>query len=127
MGKHGYNHGEIGWCQLNVSDPGKTIDFYSELVGWEKKEAPMPDYHVFANGEESLGGITNIPEGSETPGWIPYITVSDLEAFMAKLESLGGAVVMPPQPLPDGGKLMVFKDPCGGVTGAAQYAAEPDA
>ena len=86
----------------------------------------MPDYHVFANGDEMLGGITKLPEGCDTPGWIPYITVDDIAAFQAKIEALGGAIIMPPSPLPDGGQFLVFRDPSGGVTGAAQYAGGAD-
>ena len=33
MGKHGYNHGDIGWCQLNTTDADAAVKFYTELLG----------------------------------------------------------------------------------------------
>jgi len=125
MGQHGYNHGDIGWTQLNTMEPEKTIDFYAALFGWEKKPAPMPDYHVFARGSEMLGGVTSLLEGSTSSQWIPYVTVKDMDETLAKLEALGGSVVAPPAPLPDGGRMALIRDPQGGVTGLAQYAQGP--
>lgn len=122
MGQYGYNHGDIGWTSLHTSDAEAGINFYTSLIGYEKKPGPTPDYHVFARGEEMLGGVTGYAEGQTGPAWVPYITVDDLDATLVKTKELGGSVVTEPQPLPDGGRIAIIKDPTGGVTGLAQYA-----
>lgn len=122
MGQHGYNQGDFGWTQLNATDPQAALDFYTALTGWERKEAPMPDYYPVARGDEMLGAIAPAKEGESAPGWMPYITVDDIDATLAKAEELGATVVMPATPLPgDAGSLAVIKDPQGTVTGLAQY------
>lgn len=121
MGKHGYNHGDLGWSQLNTPDPIKSVDFYANLIGYEKKGEVMPGYHVLGQGEESIGGITGLEEGQSTPSWMPYITVTDLDATLAKAKALGAAVMVPPSPLPDCGRFAIIRDPQGGMTGLAQY------
>lgn len=122
MGQFGYTPGDLGWSQLNTSDPAGAMDFYSALVGWEKKDEPAPGYQVFGRGDEMLGGITGLECGNAAPGWMPYITVADLDATLAKVEGLGGSVVVPQMPLPDEcGRIAVIKDPQGVMTGLAQY------
>ena len=122
MGQHGYNQGDLGWSELHTADAGKALDFYSALVGWESKGEPMPGYHVFGSSSEMLGGITNLQHGETTPSWMPYITVDDLEATLAKATSLGATICMPPMALPnDGGHIAIIKDPQGLATGLAQY------
>ena len=125
MGQHGYENGDIGWMQLNTTDADSAISFYTELCGWEKREGPFPGYHVIANGDENLGGITGLPEGESRPHWIPYVTVSDADAIIAKAGSLGGSLLVPPSDLPDGGKFAVISDPQGGAIGVAQYGHGP--
>lgn len=125
MGKHGYNPGDIGWTELNTTAVADALDFYSKLVGWENKGEPMPGYNVFGSGEEMLGGIQAEKDG-EAPRWMPYITVSDIDATLAKLSELGGIQVGETMPLPDGGRMAIIKDPQGAITGLAQYAGSPD-
>jgi len=122
MGQHGYNQGDIGWSSLHTKDAEAGINFYADLIGYEKKPGPTPDYHVFARGDEMLGGVTGYAEGQTGPAWVPYITVNDIEATLAKAGELGASIVQPISPLPDGGKIAIIKDPQGGVTGLAQYA-----
>ncbi len=122
MGQLGYTQGDLGWSQLNTTDPAAALDFYSALVGWEKKGEPIPGYHIFGRSGECLGGITTLQEGETTPRWMPYITVDDLDATLAKVTSLGGSIIMPAMPLPnDGGHIAIISDPQGVATGLAQY------
>ena len=85
----------------------------------------MPGYHVFGNGTEMLGGISDAHCGEgekKAPQWMPYITVDDLDATLAKVEGLGGSVIMPAMAIPnDGGRIAIIKDPQGVATGLAQY------
>ena len=123
MGQHGYLHGDLGWSQLSTTDAADALDFYAALVGWEKKGEPAPGYHVFGRGDEMLGGITNLESGQTTPSWMPYITVDDLDATLAKVAGLGGSICLEPMPLPeDSGRIAIIKDPQGVMTGLAQYA-----
>jgi predicted enzyme related to lactoylglutathione lyase len=121
MGKQGYNYGDIGWMQLSSSAPASTIQFYSDLVGWSNNGEPMPGYHVFGKGEENLGGITALEDGQPGPAWVPFITVDDLDAAVAKAEELGGSIIQPITPIPQAGRIAVIGDPQGGATGLAQY------
>lgn len=122
MGQYGYIHGDLGWSQLSTTDAAGALAFYSALVGWEKKGEPAPGYHVFGRGDEMLGGITVPEKDCGGPGWMPYITVDDLDAALAKVEGLGGSVVVPQMPLPEEcGRIAIIKDPQGIMTGLAQY------
>ncbi|MDA0814016.1 MAG: VOC family protein [Verrucomicrobia bacterium] len=122
MGQLGYTQGDLGWSELNTTNAAAAVDFYSALVGWEKKGEPMPGYHVFGREGEMLGGITNLQPGDTTPRWMPYITVNDLKATLAKAESLGASIILPPMALPqDGGHIAIIKDLQGVATGLAQY------
>ena len=122
MGKHGYNHGDLGWTELNSTDAGGAMDFYSQLAGWENKGEPMPGYHVFGKGEEMLGGVQNLGDGDTTPRWMPYITVSDLDAALSKAKQLGASQLGDTVELPDdAGRIAVIRDPQGLLTGLAQY------
>jgi len=123
MGKHGYNHGDIGWTQLTSTNAAEALSFYSSLVGWESKGEAVPGYHIFGRGDEALGGISQ-PQGDcgGPPQWMPYITVDDLDATLAKAESLGATIILPPMPLPeDSGRIAIIKDPQGIATGLAHY------
>ena len=126
MGQLGYTQGDFGWSELTTTDTAAALGFYTSLVGWESKGEPMPGYHIIGRGDEMLGAITagECPDGTTSPPrWMPYITVDDLDATLAKVESLGGSVVMPACPIPnDGGYIAIIKDPQGIVTGLAQYA-----
>ena len=125
MGQLGYTQGDLGWSELSTTDGAGALGFYSALVGWESKGEPMPGYRIFGRGDEMLGGISDMkcPDGTDRPSqWMPYITVDDIDATLAKAEALGGSVIMPPCDIPnDGGRIAIIKDPQGIATGLAQY------
>ncbi len=125
MGQQGYLQGDLGWSELSTTDAAGAVKFYSALVGWEDKGEAMPGYRTFGRGDEMLGGISDAPCPDcekRAPQWMPYITVDDLDATLAKVEGLGGSVIMPAQAIPgDGGRIAIIKDPQGVATGLAQY------
>jgi predicted enzyme related to lactoylglutathione lyase len=125
MGQQGYTQGDFGWSELNTTNAADAMNFYSALVGWEQRGEPMPGYHVFGRNGEMLGGISNVQCSNgeaKTPRWMPYITVDDIDATLAKVEGLGGTVLMPPCEIPnDGGRIAIIQDPQGVATGLAQY------
>jgi predicted enzyme related to lactoylglutathione lyase len=94
--------------------------YYSELFDWEiDADNPMQYGMVPRAGDGIGGGIGAGPEGYE--GHVTfYVAVPDVEAALAKAESLGGTRVMGPETIMDEIELGQFKDPEGQVIGVVK-------
>ncbi len=68
-----------------------------------------------------LGGIGAAPEGY--PGHVTfYVAVPDVEAALAKAESLGGSRMMGPDKVMEGVEIGLFNDPEGHLVGVVKSA-----
>lgn len=102
--------------------------YYSELFGWEiNADNPMSygivrrDGNLNADGVGIGGGVGQGPEGH--PDHVTfYVEVSDVEAALAKAESLGGTRVMGPDEVMDQIELGLFNDPEGHLIGVVKTA-----
>jgi predicted enzyme related to lactoylglutathione lyase len=96
--------------------------FYGELFDW-KQNTDLPGGYAMTDSAESgiVLGTGPAPDGST--GWVTfYVTVPDIDASLARAESLGGRTVMPKfSPAPDTTLAMVA-DPEGHVIGLSQGA-----
>jgi predicted enzyme related to lactoylglutathione lyase len=109
-------------------DGEKLQSYYSELFGWEIDAGNPMNYgmvsregNVNPDGVGIGGGIGPGPEGYE--GHVTfYIEVPDVEAALAKAESLGGKRMMGPDEVPGGPVLGQFTDPEGHLIGVVQAA-----
>src|SRR5437899_1124633 len=107
-------------------DGKKLIGFYSELFGWGIDANNPMNYgvvpregNVNAKGVGIGGGVGGGPEGYA--GHVTfYVEVPDVEAALAKAESLGGERVMGPETIMGRLTLGQFKDPEGHVIGLVQ-------
>jgi len=119
--------GAFSWCELMTNDPGAAIEFYAQVFGWkvEAMNMGMP-YHVVKVGDAAIGGVMGMPPGAPTgmpPMWAPYVTVSDVDALVKKVVSLGGKVLMPPADIPSVGRFAVIADPQGASINVITYVA----
>ncbi|MEP4077058.1 VOC family protein [Haloferula sp.] len=109
--------GIFSWRELVSKDPAASKQFYTDLLGWTSMDMPMPngDYTMFMIGERPVAGLVQMPEGKEDASttWIDYITVEDLDATVAKAESLGAKVCMPVTEVPGKGRFAGLSDPQG--------------
>jgi predicted enzyme related to lactoylglutathione lyase len=104
-------------------DADKLQDYYSELFGWEIDSNNPMKYGVVqregntnADGAGIGGGVGPGPEGY--PGHVTfYVEVPDVEAALAKAESLGGTRMMGPDKPMEGVEIGLFNDPEGHVIG----------
>jgi predicted enzyme related to lactoylglutathione lyase len=104
-------------------DAEKLHGYYSELFGWEiDADNPMSygivqrEQNVSAQGVGIGGGVGAGPEGY--PGHVTfYVEVPDVEAALAKAESLGGSRVMGPEQVMEQVEIGLFTDPEGHVIG----------
>ena len=118
-----YPDGIPSWTDLATPDPTASKAFYGELFGWECTDEPTDqpgvDYTMARSGGRSAAGMRRLSEEMAASGmppvWTVYITVGDLEATLAKVESAGGSVLQPPMDVMEAGRMAVVADPAGAV------------
>ena len=106
-------------------DGDKLRSYYSDLFGWEFGDTMGPtnyavvqrDGNTAPDGTGIGGGVGTAPEGYG--GHVTfYVAVPDVEAALAKAESLGGTRMMGPDKIPEAGiEIALFSDPEGHVIG----------
>jgi predicted enzyme related to lactoylglutathione lyase len=109
-------------------DGEKLRGYYSELFGWEIDASNPMGYGIVqrdgntnADGAGIGGGVGQGPEGYD--GHVTfYVEVPDVEAALAKAESLGGTRIMGPEKIMDSVELGQFADPEGHVIGVVKSA-----
>jgi uncharacterized protein len=107
-------------------DGDKLKSYYSELFGWEIDSDNQMGYGVVQrdgntndDGAGIGGGVAGGPEGYD--GHVTfYIEVPDVEAALAKAESLGGSRVMGPDEVMEGLVIGLFNDPEGHQIGVVK-------
>lgn len=115
--------------QIMGKDAKQTQSYYADLFGWEIEPLPYEnptDYGIVqrdgntnADGIGIAGGIGGTPEGY--PAHVTFfVEVPDVEAALAKAESLGGKRTMGPDQVPDGPLIGMFEDPDGNTLGVVQ-------
>ena len=119
-------HGAFGWTELMTTDAAAAGEFYSSLFGWELEEEAMEGmtYTMIKVDGEPVGGMMGMPPDCQAMGpcWGVYVTVDDVDATAAKVESLGGKVLRPPADIPEVGRFCVLQDPQGAAICAITYA-----
>jgi predicted enzyme related to lactoylglutathione lyase len=111
------------------SDTDKLRSFYSELFEWEFDTDNPVNYGVVQrdgntnpDGIGIGGGLGAAPEGYS--GHVTfYVEVPDVEAALAKAESLGGTRMMGPEKVMEGVEIGLLQDAEGHVVGVVKGAA----
>lgn len=104
------------WIELVTADRDRAVAFYGGLLGWTATE---PDeqfggYSQFMAGDRPIGGLMPEVEGmTGPPTWSVYLATPDAEKTAALATERGGAVVVPPMPLPGLGTMVVVTDGSG--------------
>jgi predicted enzyme related to lactoylglutathione lyase len=111
-------------------DPAKLRGYFGELFGWEF-DLPSPVSEAVSD-PASYGFINRMTtsDGTGIPGGVGggagyeshavfYVAVPDVEAALAKAESLGGKRLMGPERAPSGLVVGHFTDPEGNLVGVA--------
>ncbi len=102
-----------------ASDVSKTKEFFATLLGTEPY-ADSPYYVGFKAGETEVGIV---PRGSQPSqsSQIAYVTVSDINAALAKLVAAGAETVQDPKDVAQGLLVAIIKDPNGTTIGLRQF------
>jgi predicted enzyme related to lactoylglutathione lyase len=114
-------HGTFIWNELITTDQKKSGDFYSELVGWSRREVdagPLGTYTVFQKDGKDVASMMNPTVDytqSRPPSWYAYISVDDIDTLASRVTQLGGEIIVPPQDVPGVGRVCMLSDPTGAV------------
>ncbi len=113
-------HGTPSWCDLSTTDLDGAVAFYTALFGWEAGETGGPEtggYTMFfLRGLPVAAAAPQMAQQAEQgipPAWTTYITVDDVDATAARVESLGGTLLAPPFDVLEFGRMCVLADPSG--------------
>jgi predicted enzyme related to lactoylglutathione lyase len=103
----------VDWFEVLGADAARSQRFYAELFGWEVPEG--------AYGQVVAGIGGGIGAGGEARWATVYAAVADVEATLAKAESLGATRVYGPNPVDDHTETGAFRDPAGNVFGVYHH------
>ncbi|MEE9141677.1 MAG: VOC family protein [Gammaproteobacteria bacterium] len=109
--------GRVVWTELLASDVDAAAVFYSAVVGYQTKtiERRGGEYVMLENDGIRRAGIFHNPMDGWEPEWLTFFAVSDPAAVAARVESLGGEVLIAPTPEVREGTLALVTDPSGAV------------
>lgn len=119
--------GSLFWTELYTADAPAALAFYRSVFDWRTEDSQMPG-NVYtlvspAGGGESdaHGGVMQLDEEMLAAGagahWLPYFTVTDCDATLARAEQAGGIVRVPATDVPEVGRFGQVVDPQGAVFG----------
>ncbi len=107
------------WHELVTSDQQACGQFYSDLLGWGRRTVdagPLGTYTIFQRGDKDVAGMMNPTieyTRSRPPAWYNYIAVEDVDACAARVEQLGGRLIVAPEDVPGVGRVCMLADPTG--------------
>jgi len=110
-------HGRFLWYELMTTDMAAAKAFYGRVMGWGTRDASVRDmaYAFFTVGTTEVAGLTALPDVmrsmSAPPRWIGYVGVDDVDAGVAAVKRLGGAVLAPPMDTAGISRFAVVADP----------------
>ena len=113
------NH-SIVHIEFPAHDPKAAGKFYGDLFGWKLQHDTAMDYLMFQPEQGPGGAFVKAGEGTGGEGFthkpgevLLYVSTDDIDASLAKVESLGGRVLMPKTEIPNVGWFGIFADPTG--------------
>lgn len=111
------NSNPVGWFEIATDDPEGARRFYGEAFGWTFDVQGPYSIITTGPGEPLQGGIQDtgvpLPNGTPSSYATPCVRVADVAAACAKVEELGGKVMVPAVEIPTGLVYAHITDPAG--------------
>lgn len=124
--------GKVVWNDLVTDDLAAARRFYGGLFGWTFEQATGPagnEYLIARAGSLPVAGMVSVAPasgGAELSRWLPYVSVTDVDAAVGRATSAGGKVAVGPRDVALG-RVAAVIDPEGAVIGLARSAiGDPD-
>ncbi len=109
------------WSELHSRDVDGSKAFYEQAFGWssETHGGEMPYTEFSIDGRTFAGMMAMMPTiPPQVPTfWLSYFAVDDTDASVAKVQELGGSVMMPAMDVATVGRFAIVGDPQGAAFG----------
>ena len=103
----------ISYLDFSAEDPERAVNFYSKIFGWQinKWDGPMEFWEIKTGEPNELGIVGGLSKRDRIGQWMtPFINVSSVEQYIAKIEAGGGRIIQPKVAIPGIGYTILFKD-----------------
>ena len=107
----------VVWTELLSNDPVAASQFYQTVIGVTAHtiERHGGSYTLLSERGTDRAGILKNPSDDAVPVWLTYFGVADPVSAAARVEALGGKVILPPSPQLRDGTMAVVTDPTGAL------------
>ena len=112
----------VVWFEVVGKDGEKLRRFYTELFGWKIDGATGDmDYGLVQAANRGIGGGVGKSQDGGAGHVTFFVEVDDPKAYLARVEKLGGKIVVPPTEVPNYGLTFAyFTDPQGHLVGLSK-------
>lgn len=107
---------EFLWNELWTDDAVAAVTFYQRLAGYDLETEAVTandSYQFLSKDGVPRAGILSNPIDGLAPLWSTYVRVEDPAAIIARVEALGGRVLLPVQERQLGGQVALIAGPSG--------------
>ena len=115
--------GAFLWNEVWTEDIDSAAEFYVQVAGYQPVERQAlvyagldGRYQLLQSQDRPRVGIMQMPVSDLDPTWVSYLRVRDaasLDAIVARVEALGGTVLLDPQDRDLGGRVALISGPSG--------------
>lgn len=118
------------WNELWTNDVEAATGFYQAVAGFEIEDHAVQgaeqDYRVLKSADSPRAAIMPNPFERELPVWVNYIRVEDPAAITARVEELGGVVIIDAGPRALGGEVAFVAGPSGAGVALQTWPLDPE-
>jgi predicted enzyme related to lactoylglutathione lyase len=119
--RDGFAPGVPCWIASVHADPEAAVRFYTELFGWEARDAMPPDsparYFECTLRGRRVAAIGTEPDGRppRVAAWGTHVWVDSADDTAARVTDAGGRVILEPFEIGDAARVAVLADPAGAI------------
>ena len=99
--------------------------FYGDVgaLGADQQQRPdlLMHYVLTRPGPRPVAGVVPLNESPINPNWLPYVRVDDAVALAARVESLGGQVLLAPRDDVRNSSVAIVTDPGGAAVALQEW------
>src|ERR1700733_1697087 len=119
--------GEWIWSSLIAHEPDTDAAFYQSVFGYEvfdsTQESESTEHLILATADYARASVNALPDDSARrhAHWLNFARVTDTEQMTARVQQLGGQVLVEPRVDRHGGKVAVVADFSGAPFGLLEW------